>query len=292
MANKTICCFQSCSSAGECALKWLCAVALCVAAILLCAMVLCVAAILIAVAAVVFLLWIAIQICTRIENKNGPNKVMIRFKFCVYRHAFIILLALLIVSAILAWVCGWKVLVPIIGFGYFLNRQYLAETEMLWDLLKYFNGKYTDNIAEFSRLHKNKNLINYLNFCSEEYLLYTQGYVPPIIWKTWCHGMLEKMACDKKFANATMLPKCCECRLQMHNADCHKLRMQSQRRMGKGGKEYYGLTWEEIEKGAETKIVNNVDICQIVVRFFLLQLQRKRCDPLAGGVAKYNTARK
>ena len=216
MANKTICCFQSCSSAGECALKWLCAVALCVAAIL------------IAVAAVVFLLWIAIQICTRIENKNGPNKAMIRFKFCVYRHAFIILLALLIVSTILAWACGWEVLVPIIGFGYFLNRQYLAETEMLWDLLKYFNGKYTDNITEFSLLYKNdnsNNLINYLNLCSEEYLLYTQGYVPPIVWKTWRKGMYKKL-------------EYCE-------DSAHK-------ELGDDGAEYYGLTWEEIKKGTET----------------------------------------
>ena len=237
MANKTICCFQSCSSAGECALKWLCAVAFCVAAILLCAMVLCVAAILIAVAAVVFLLWIVTEICTMIKNKN-----VIRFKFCVYRHAFIILLALLIVSAILAWAWAWEVLVPIIGFGYFLNKQYLAETEMLWDLLKYFNGKYTDNAAEFSRLHKKDNLINYLNFCSEEYLLYTQGYVPPIVWKTWCLGMLEKMACDKK--------RCCKC----DNADCHKCcECRARGELGKGGKEYYELTWEEIEKGAETK---------------------------------------
>ena len=216
MVDTTICCFQSCAWASvvECALKWLCAVVLCVAAIL------------IAVAAVVFLLWIAIQICTRIENKNGPNKAMIRFKFCVYRHAFIILLALLIVSTILAWACGWEVLVPIIGFGYFLNRQYLAETEMLWDLLKYFNGKYTDNIAEFSRLHKNKNLINYLNFCSEEYLLYTQGYVPPKVWKTWQKGMYKKLECCKDGAS-----------IELGN-----------------GEEYYGLTWKEIEKGADTNL--------------------------------------
>ena len=241
MVDTTICCFQSCAwaSAGECALKWLCAAALCVAVIL---------------AVAIFVFWVVTAIYTR----NDPNKFMIRFKFCVYRHAFIILLALLLVSAILAWACDWKVLVPIIGFGYFLNKQYLAETEMLWDLLKYFNEKYTNNAAEFSRLHKKDNLINYLNFCSEEYLLYTQGYVPPIVWKTWCLGMLEKMKCREKCCckcdNADC-HKCCECRCcKCDNADCHKCcECRARGELGKGGKEYYELTWEEIEKGAETK---------------------------------------
>ena len=207
MVDTTICCFQSCAwvSAGECALKWLCEAAV-----------------------VIFVLWVVTGIYTWIKNKNGPNKVMIWFKFWVYRHAFIILLILLPVSVILALACGWEVLVPIIGFGYFLNRQYLAETEMLWDLLKYFNKKYADNIAEFSLLYKNdnsNNLINYLNLCSEEYLLYTQGYVPPIVWKTWRKGMYKKL-------------EYCE-------DSAHK-------ELGDDGAEYYGLTWEEIKKGAET----------------------------------------
>ena len=232
MMDTTICCFQSCAwvSAGECSLKWVCAVA-----------------------AVVFMLWIAIQIYTMIKNKN-----VIRFKFRVYRHAFIILLALLPVSVILTLACGWEVLVPIIGFGYFLNRQYLAETEMLWDLLKYFNGKYTDNAAEFSRLHKKDNLINYLNFCSEEYLLYTQGYVPPIVWKTWCLGMLEKMKCREKCCckcdNADC-HKCYECRCcKCDNTDCHKCRECRAKGELDDGREYYDLTWKEIEKGAYTKL--------------------------------------
>ena len=228
MVDTTICCFQSCAwaSAGECALKWLCAAALCVAVIL---------------AVAIFVFWVVTAIYTR----NDPNKFMIRFKFCIYRHAFIILLALLLVSAILALACGWEVLVPLIGFGYFLNRQYLAETEMLWDLLKYFNKKYADNITKFSDLHKNdnlNNLINYLNLCSEEYLLYMQGYVPPIVWKTWCLGMLEKMACGKK---------CC---YRGSNADCNKCCEYRARIELGNGEKYYGLTWEEIKKGAKTKL--------------------------------------
>ena len=229
MVDTTICCFQSCAwaSVAECALKWLCAAALCVAAIL---------------AVAIFVFWVVTGIYTWIKNKNGPNKFMIEFKFWVYRHAFIILLILLPVSIVLALACGWEVLVPIIGFGYFLNRQYLAETNFLWNCIRSFNRKYTKNRDSFLKLNEGDNLITYLNFCSEEYLLYRQGYVDPIIWKTWCHGMLEKMACGKK------------CGYKGDNPYCHKCYECNAKIELDKGQGYYGLTWKEIEKGAETNL--------------------------------------
>jgi len=32
-------------------------------------------------------------------------------------------------------------------------------------------------------------LNNYFNLCSEEYLLYSKGYIYPEVWQSWCSGM-------------------------------------------------------------------------------------------------------
>jgi len=33
-------------------------------------------------------------------------------------------------------------------------------------------------------------VIDYLNFCSEEYLWYTKGRIPDMVWTSWENGMI------------------------------------------------------------------------------------------------------
>jgi predicted membrane channel-forming protein YqfA (hemolysin III family) len=86
-------------------------------------------------------------------------------------------------------------------------RQYKIENDKMFkELFEAFNKKYDckfnnrfNQLDEF--LSKDPDftlkdeqdrllIIDYLNFCSEEYLWYTKGRVPEIVWNSWEEGML------------------------------------------------------------------------------------------------------
>lgn len=85
--------------------------------------------------------------------------------------------------------------------------QYNIENDKMFkELFREFNNKYdckfNNELNEIDRKFKlddkfivskdeDKNLIiDYLNFCAEEYLWYTKGRIPYNVWKSWRNGML------------------------------------------------------------------------------------------------------
>ena len=102
-----------------------------------------------------------------------------------------------------------QLLTAIIATGISLSlgiRQYRTENDKLFkQLFTEFNTKYDskfnnklDEIVEKSNENKNDDLcsedksliVDYLNFCSEEYLWYTKGRIPKEVWKSWENGMM------------------------------------------------------------------------------------------------------
>lgn len=85
-------------------------------------------------------------------------------------------------------------------------RQYRIENDKMFkELFENFNKKYDEkfndklNIID-KKIKKSKEflidekdvplIIDYLNFCSEEYLWYTKGRIPDNVWLAWENGML------------------------------------------------------------------------------------------------------
>lgn len=102
-----------------------------------------------------------------------------------------------------------EILAAIFGIGISLSLgtlQYKIENDKVFNqLFKEFNNKYdmkfNDKLNEIDNLYNTNNdyiirnediplIIDYLNFCSEEYLWYTKGRIPKNVWKSWENGML------------------------------------------------------------------------------------------------------
>ncbi|WP_157358431.1 hypothetical protein [Winogradskyella sp. J14-2] len=102
-----------------------------------------------------------------------------------------------------------EVLGAVIATGISLSlgiRQYKTENDKLFkELFTEFNAKYDlkfndmlEEIVDKSELDKNfklssneeKLIIDYLNFCAEEYLWKTKERIPKSVWKSWENGML------------------------------------------------------------------------------------------------------
>lgn len=93
-------------------------------------------------------------------------------------------------------------IISTLGFSYFCQQQKLAETQLFKELFTEFNQRY-DNLNEIladirscenpSNLdpHKSKKIVDYFNLCAEEFLFRDKGYIPDIVWGSWCRGMLE-----------------------------------------------------------------------------------------------------
>lgn len=84
-----------------------------------------------------------------------------------------------------------------LGFCYFVQQQKLAETALFHQLFTGFNARYDKLngplaalLSETNLLPEQRNVIvDYFNLCAEEYLFYQQGYIPRIVWRSWCRGM-------------------------------------------------------------------------------------------------------
>ena len=102
---------------------------------------------------------------------------------------------------------GWKIVLTSFGSGlsffYFFQKQKLAETRLLKELVTDFNSRY-DNLNEklndilrkgdenpSMKLDQDDRatLNDYFNLCAEEYLFKELGYIDPRVWKAWYKGM-------------------------------------------------------------------------------------------------------
>ena len=85
-------------------------------------------------------------------------------------------------------------------------RQYKTENDKIFkELFQEFNSKYdikfNNKLNQIDTLIKSNKevkldendvilVIDYLNFCSEEYLWYTKGRIPDMVWTSWENGMI------------------------------------------------------------------------------------------------------
>lgn len=170
------------------------------------------------------------------------------FRHWLFRNHGLVSL-LLVTASTWAAICLFKsrnpleIIAPIItialGFSYFVQQQKLAEAQLFKELFTEFNNRYdklNEYLADIASLPDGtslesvdkKKIIDYFNLCSEEYLFYKDGYIHRDVWRSWCRGM--KFYLDKKNIR------------DLWNKE-NELQPGS----------YYGLTPEEIEKGAKTK---------------------------------------
>lgn len=102
-----------------------------------------------------------------------------------------------------------EILGAVIATGISLSlgiRQYKTENDKIFkQLFKEFNSKYDskfnnklDEIVEESEKNKDyklsseneKIIVDYLNFCAEEYLWKTKDRIPKKVWESWENGMI------------------------------------------------------------------------------------------------------
>ena len=95
----------------------------------------------------------------------------------------------LIGSAAAAW----------LTFCYFVQQQKLAETSLFKELFIEFNRRYdvlNDRLYEIVEAgdirdrQDRQTIVDYINLCAEEYLFFSEGYIHPEVWQSWCAGML------------------------------------------------------------------------------------------------------
>jgi len=106
-------------------------------------------------------------------------------------------------------------------FVYFVQKQKLEELKIFKKLFKEFNDRYEMLNGDLNRIisaggnksiaKADKNILDdYFNLCSEEYFYYTEGVIPPQVWKAWRNGMkavfgnekVRKIWDDEKKADA------------------------------------------------------------------------------------------
>ena len=73
-------------------------------------------------------------------------------------------------------------------------RKYNMENDKIFkELFQEFNKKYDDKFNNYFNGEMEKLdtilIIDYINFCSEEYLWYKKGRIPEDVWKSWKIGM-------------------------------------------------------------------------------------------------------
>lgn len=128
-------------------------------------------------------------------------------KRALFRFYPMIAAAFLVGGGIVVSQLGSDQRVPLVGgvlagtlsFVYFVQQQKLAETQLFKQLFTEFNQRYdllNDRLAGVSAdtavLPSDRSaIIDYFNLCAEEYLFFREGYIHPVVWRSWCRGMLQ-----------------------------------------------------------------------------------------------------
>lgn len=134
--------------------------------------------------------------------------------FWIKNQIYIIEVGIIAISLIIGFItyCFVKeaeVILAFIGGGISLSlgiRQYRIENDSIFkELFKEFNNRYNsefndalNNIDRYCKSSGNEPdkeikeglIIDYLNFCSEEYLWYTRNRIPKSVWQSWENGMV------------------------------------------------------------------------------------------------------
>ncbi len=90
-----------------------------------------------------------------------------------------------------------------LSFFYFFQKQKLAETRLMKELITDFNCRYDSLNEQLNAIREqgNKNLApaltsdecatlyDYFNLCAEEHLFKELGYIDPLVWQAWDKGM-------------------------------------------------------------------------------------------------------
>lgn len=135
-------------------------------------------------------------------------------KHYLFRHniAVVLITAVFVGVGIFCWVVkggslGWKMMAVFssggLSFFYFFQKQKLAETHLMKELITDFNCRYDGLNEQLNAIREqgNKNpapaltsdecttLYDCFNLCAEEYLFKELGYVEPLVWQAWYQGM-------------------------------------------------------------------------------------------------------
>lgn len=96
-----------------------------------------------------------------------------------------------------------SVLIPLTGalitlFVGLFNFE-IANDKLFKELFQEFNNKYDSKFnnrlnqiidnKEFDEIKDKPLIVDYLNFCAEEYLWHSKGRIEPKVWKNWKNGM-------------------------------------------------------------------------------------------------------
>ena len=147
-------------------------------------------------------------------------------KFLLFRHSFSILGVVLVVVlvSIVCWFAqggkeaegAWRALLTVLDSSlvgaYFLQKQKLAETHLMKELITDFNKRYDalngplqdilrtgrERSAPELTQDEQKTLVDYFNLCAEEYLFYDLGYIEPRVWQAWRCGMTAHSSQDPR----------------------------------------------------------------------------------------------
>jgi hypothetical protein len=119
-----------------------------------------------------------------------------------------------------------------LGVFYFVQKQKLDELQIFERLFTRFNERYAEMNDELQSIlagtesdgTRMRDAFNaYFNLCGEEYLFYSHGRILPLVWQSWCRGMV----------------------VYLNDA---RIRVHWDAEMETGS--YYGLTISIIERGA------------------------------------------
>ena len=137
----------------------------------------------------------------------------IRLKFWFFANYWWLVVALIAIAiTTLLWLKESvssiaAVVGALLSLLYFLQKQKLEELRLFRDLFKDFNARYdviNDRLAAICSINsgdftaeEEQLLIDYFNLCGEEYLFFSQGYIPPAVWEAWHRGMQLIIACPR-----------------------------------------------------------------------------------------------
>jgi hypothetical protein len=87
----------------------------------------------------------------------------------------------------------------VLGYIYFAQRQRLEKARLFKELFTEFNKRYdrlNDHLATIGNTvplgeSLQRKVVDYFNLCAEEHLFYRLGYIDPLVWHSWCRGMLQ-----------------------------------------------------------------------------------------------------
>lgn len=96
------------------------------------------------------------------------------------------------------WQIPLTLLGTIISAALFTQKQKLDELNLFRELFSKFNEQYDkqnndlQRMAELDAIPKQdrQKVVDYFNFCAEEYWWYREGYIPRDVWGNWCRGMM------------------------------------------------------------------------------------------------------